>query len=154
MCILEETLMETHNEPAKSGNNLECKIAVILRQDLELWQRLNVTAFTVSGIAAQPGIVGAIYNDASGHEYFPMFNEPVMVYGADAAEIKRTAERARSRDVRFSIFTEELFTTYNDADNRAAVGKIKTDDLALVGMALRCDRKTMDKILKGLKLLR
>ena len=30
----------------------DSKIALILRQDLTTWQKLNVTAFTISGIAA------------------------------------------------------------------------------------------------------
>ncbi len=30
------------------------KVAVILRTDLEPWKRLNVTAFTISGLAALP----------------------------------------------------------------------------------------------------
>ena len=40
------------------------KIAVVLRNDLEPWQRLNVTAFTISGVAAQPGALGEYYEDA------------------------------------------------------------------------------------------
>ena len=36
------------------------KVAVAVRDDLESWQRLNVTAFLVSGItAANPHLVGA-----------------------------------------------------------------------------------------------
>ena len=33
----------------------DAKIAVIHRQDLATWQKLNVTAFTISGIAAAEG---------------------------------------------------------------------------------------------------
>jgi hypothetical protein len=36
---------------------------------LAAWQRANVTAFLTSGIAAQPGIVGEAYLDASGNSY-------------------------------------------------------------------------------------
>lgn len=146
--------MESDSAPATSGNNLDHKIVVILREDLESWQRLNVASFLVSGIAAQAGVVGEIYEDASGVEYLPMFNEPVMVYGADPAQLIRAAERARSRDVRYSIFTEELFQTFNDVDNRAAVAKVPTEELNLVGLAMRCERKTADKIIRGLKFLR
>lgn len=147
--------MEPNNESATSGNNLEHKIVAVLREDLEPWKRLNVAAFTVSGIAAQPGVVGEKYRDASDQEYLPMFNEPVMIYGAaDLTQLTRTAERARSRNVEYSIFTEELFNTFNDLDNRAAVAGVSTDDLLLVGIAFRCERKFADKILKGLKLLR
>ena len=38
--------MDTDSEPIR----FDTKIAVLLRDDLEAWQRLNVTAFLVSGI--------------------------------------------------------------------------------------------------------
>ncbi|MCE4370748.1 DUF2000 domain-containing protein [Xanthomonas hortorum] len=130
------------------------KIAVVLRSDLEPWQRLNVTAFTISGIATTEGAVGDPYVDASGSQYLPMFKDPVLVFGASAEEMARTLERAHSRNVAFSIFTRELFGTFNDTDNRAAVAAVTTDALDVVGLALRTGRGTADKILKGLKLLR
>jgi hypothetical protein len=130
------------------------KIAVVLREDLEQWKRLNVVAFTISGVASQAGVVGEPYRDRSGYGYLPMFNEPVLVFGASHDELKRTADRARSRGVAFSLFTEELFSTFNDVDNRKAVAAVPTEDLALVGVAFRCERKAADRVLKGLKLLR
>jgi hypothetical protein len=139
---------------AAVGDVTACKIAVVLREDLEAWKRLNVAAFTISGVATMPDAVGEAYRDASGATYRPMFKEPVLVFGADVDALRRTAERARSRGVDFSIFTEDLFGTFNDADNRAAVSAVATTELALVGLAFRCERKTADKILKGLNLLR
>ncbi|MDF0544947.1 DUF2000 domain-containing protein [Sphingobium sp. H39-3-25] len=130
------------------------KIAVVLHADLETWQRLNVTAFTISGVASQHGVVGDAYRDASDNRYLPMFREPVLVFGASSEEMSRTAERARSRGVAFSVFTRDLFGTFNDIDNRAAVVAVTTDGLDIVGLAFRAERKTADKILKGLKLLR
>lgn len=137
-----------------ASDSASFKIAVVLREDLSAWKRLNVAAFTISGVAALPGVVGPSYLDASGLAYLPMFQDPVLVFGASANEMLRTADRARSRDIAFSIFTEQLFDTFNDTDNRAAVATVATRDLAIVGMAFRCERKTADKILKGLKLLR
>ncbi len=130
------------------------KIAVVLRADLEPWQRLNVAAFTISGVASQNGAVGEAYRDASDNRYLPMFKDPVLVFGASPEEMARTVERARSRDVPFSIFTRELFDTFNDVDNRAAVAAVAAGDLDVVGLAFRSDRKSADKVLKGLKLLR
>lgn len=130
------------------------KIAVVLREDLEPWQRLNVAAFTVSGVAGLPNVLGAPYRDASGLVYLPMFREPVLIFGVTATELSRTAERARARELVFSIFTEQLFETLNDEDNRAAVAEVPTPNLAIVGLAFRCDRKMADKILKGIKLIR
>src|SRR6218665_3628920 len=122
------------------------KIAVFLRDDLEPWQRLNVAAFTISGVGAQESAVGKPYRDASGNSYLPMFHDPVLVFGAGADEMKRTVERGRTRGIPFSIFTRELFGTFNDMDNRAAVAAVASDDLDVVGLAFRVDRKIADKI--------
>lgn len=134
--------------------DIAMKIVVVLRHDLEPWQRLNVTAFTISGVASQKEAVGLTYQDGSGLTYLPMFKDPVLVFGADAAELGRTADRARSRNVEFSIFTEDLFGTFNDVDNRAAVAAVGTADLNIVGIAFRADRKSADKVAKGLRLLK
>ena len=56
--------------------SLSMRIAVVLREDLEPWQRLNVTAFTISGVASRPGAVGQDYLDASGNRYLAMFPRP------------------------------------------------------------------------------
>jgi hypothetical protein len=129
------------------------RIAVILRRDLLPWQRLNVTAFTISGIAAQVGALGELYLDASGNRYLPMFKDPVLVLGASADEIARTVERRRTRGLAFTIFTNDLFDTFDDEANRAAVAAIPAEALDIVGVAMRVERRTMDKVLKGLKLL-
>jgi hypothetical protein len=128
------------------------KIAVVLRDDLAVWQKTNVTAFLVSGIAGTvPGVVGDPYRDASGNEYLPMFVQPVLVYEADAAALRRAYERATSRGVTPAIYTAELFETGHDEANRAAVARVPADELDLVGIAFRADRKTADKIVDRLR---
>ena len=54
-------------------------------------------------------------------------------------------------DIQLSIYIEELFSTPDDA-NRAAVAAVSSAELKLVGMAMRGKRKTIDKMLKGLRL--
>lgn len=130
----------------------DTKIAVVVRADLPVWQKLNMTAFLVSGIAAGDGIVGEPYADASGNQYLPMFRQPVLVFGATAEQLKQAFARAQRRGVRLAIFTEELFATGNDADNRAAVRAVAANDLRLVGLALHAARNDADKIVKGLAL--
>lgn len=129
------------------------KIAVVIRDDLPVWQKLNMTAFLASGVAASaPDAIGAAYADADGTRYTPMFGQPVMVFAADAARLTRTLERALSRGVVPTVFTTDLFTTGNDAANRAAVASVPRESLDLAGMAIRADRKTVDKITAGLRL--
>jgi len=128
------------------------KIAVVLRDDLAVWQKANVTAFLVSGIAGTaPDTVGVRYADASGNSYLPMFREPVLVYAADAAGLRRAYERAMQRDVELAIYTHELFTTSHDEANRAAVAEVPADELDLVGIAMRAERKLVDKVLDRLR---
>ena len=131
----------------------DTKIAVAVRDDLPTWQRLNMTAFLVSGIAASTGeMVGEDYEDASGNRHLPMFRQPVLIYEAPAAKMRLLYERAMRREVRFALFIDELFATGNDDDNRAAMRAVAADDLRIAGLALRADRKIVDKIFDGVKL--
>ena len=129
------------------------KIAVVVRDDLPVWQKLNMTAFLASGVAASaPDAIGAAYADADRTRYTPMFGQPVMVFAADAARVTRTLDRALSRGIVPTVFTTDLFTTGNDAANRAAVASVPREALDLAGIAIRADRKTVDKITAGLRL--
>jgi hypothetical protein len=131
----------------------ETKIAIVLRDDLAVWQKTNVTAFLVSGIAAgTPGVVGEPYRDASGNEYLPMFVQPVLTYTADGTGLRRAYTRAMERGVTPAIYTAELFSTGHDEANRAEVAAVAADELDLVGIAVRADRKVVDKIVDRLKL--
>lgn len=131
----------------------DTKIAVVVRADLPTWQKLNMTAFLVSGIAAtEAGIVGEPYEDGSGTRYLPMFRQPVLIFGASAEQLREVYQRAQSREARMTIFTEELFSTSNDADNRAAVRAVAAHDLRITGLALYAPRNAVDKIVKGLAL--
>ena len=130
----------------------DTKLAIVLRDDLAVWQKTNVTAFLVSGIAGTvPGIVGEPYRDASGNEYLPMFVQPVLVYQADTHGLRRAYARARERDVTLAVYTAELFETGHDGANRAAVAAVAEDELDLVGIAFRAERKTVDKVVDGLR---
>jgi len=130
----------------------DTKIAVVLRDDLAVWQKTNVTAFLVSGIAGTvPGVVGEPYRDASGNEYLPMFVQPVLVYEADANGLRRAYERAMSRGVTPAIYTAELFTTGHDEANRAEVARVSAEELDLVGIAFRAERRAADKIVDRLR---
>ena len=131
------------------------KIAVVLREDLAVWQKLNMTAFLVSGVAGTDAdTIGEPYEDASGHHYLPMFRQPVLIFAGNAEQLRRAYERLRAGGLRFAVFTDDLFATGNDGDNRAAVKAVRSEDLRLAGLAVRGDRKAVDKALKGLALHR
>jgi hypothetical protein len=141
--------MDASPEPIR----FDTKIALLLRDDLEVWQRLNVTAFLVSGIGQRsPEVIGEPYADADGRQYLPMFRQPVMVFEGSKEALATSYERAVSRDVSLSIFTADLFGTGNDRDNRAAVGAVRGTDLDLVGLAVYGPRNAVDKIVKGARM--
>lgn len=131
----------------------ETKISVLLRDDLELWQRLNVCAFLISGVAAaNPDLIGQPYTDADGTPYLAMFRQPVLVL-AGAKELLTTAHaRALARELPMSVFTSDLFGTGNDRDNRAAVRGVPRAQLDLVGIAVHGPRNAVDKVFKGARM--
>ena len=53
--------------------------------------------------------------------------------------------------MKLAIYTRELFETNHDEANRAAVADVPADDLDLVGIALRAERKTVDKVVDRLR---
>jgi hypothetical protein len=131
----------------------DTKIAVLLRDDLEPWQRLNVTAFLVSGLGSElPEVVGAPYEDADEVRYLPMFRQPVMIFEGSKETLTAAHGRALSRALPRAVFTSDLFSTGNDRDNRAAVRAVHTGELDLVGLAVYGPRNGVDKVVKGARM--
>src|SRR5262245_35607052 len=82
----EESTLRTYKTRLENKGRLrimpefDTKIAVLLRDDLATWQRLNMTAFLVSGVAGTtPELLGEEYLDADDTRYLPMFRQPVLV---------------------------------------------------------------------------
>ncbi|MFF8955221.1 DUF2000 family protein [Streptomyces sp. NPDC014894] len=145
-----ETMNQTGAGIAGAPLRLDSKIAVLLRDDLETWQRLNVTAFLVSGLGAMaPEVIGEPYADADGTPYLPMFRQPVLVFEGSKETLTAAHTRVLSRSLPRAVFTSDLFHTGNDRDNRAAVRAVGKDRLDLVGMAVYGPRNAVDKALKG-----
>ena len=133
--------------------DFDTKVAVVVRDDLAVWQRLNVCAFLISGVAAAAGAeaIGEPYEDADGRTYLPLLVQPVLVFAApDVGKLRTVRERAERRGVPLAIYTREMFETGHDADNRAAVRSVATTDLDLVGVALRAPHRDADAVLRGL----
>lgn len=134
-------------------NDFDTKAAVVVRDDLAGWQRLNVCAFLISGItaAAGSGAIGEDYVDGDGHHYLPLLVQPVLVFEAGADKLKTVRERAARREVPIALYTAEMFETGNDEANRAAVRAAATADLDIVGIALRAPHRDADAVLRGLE---
>lgn len=131
----------------------DTKIAVLVRDDLETWQRLNVTAFVVSGVAAaHPQLIGEPYADADGTPYLALLGQPVVVLEASAAVLREVHQRAVGRALPLAVYTREMFSTGHDEANRAAVAAVPRDELDLVGLAVFGPKNGVDKTVKGARL--
>ena len=131
----------------------DTKIAIVVRGDLPTWQKLNVTAFLMSGIVgATPGIIGEPYQDAAGNRYHSLSVQPVIVLAADQPTLGTIHRRALERGVPHALYIEEMFATGHDAANRAVFAAHAPETANVVGLALREDRKLVDKITKGARM--
>ncbi|MGH3426843.1 MAG: DUF2000 family protein [Mycobacteriales bacterium] len=145
-----EFKQDPQTEPVEQ---VSTKLAIVVRDNLATWQKLNITAFMASGIAAsQPGIIGESYSDASGTTYLPIFGHPVLVFAGDASQLRRAFDCAIQRGIQPAIFTADMFATGNDVDNRRVVRAVEFDELDVVGFGFIAERKIVDKALKGVRL--
>ena len=131
----------------------DTKIAIAVRSDLAVWQKLNVTAFLASGIAAGiDEVAGKPYEDGSGNRYLEMFRQPVLIYTGPGEALAAARERAIARGMPTALYTDDLFATGDDDSNRAAVQAVPAESLALAGVAVYGPRNAVDKVCKGLVL--
>ena len=132
----------------------ETKTALVIRSGLAGWQTANVAAFLAGGLAGTHGhIMGEPYKDATGRAYTALIREPVFVYGGTVEELRRTHQRALSRELVPAVYIEAMFATTNDADNRTAFAAAPVDALDFVGIGVHGPRKILDKVVNGLKFL-
>ena len=131
----------------------DTKIAIVVADDLPVWQKLNVVAFLTSGVINEnDNIAGEEYRDAEGKSYSRLCVQPMVILKAGREKLSTFLQRANSRDVRSAIYIEDMFATGHDAANRETVTKYETGSLPLVGIAIRTDKKVADKVFKGAKL--
>lgn len=129
------------------------KFAMVVAQDLEIWQKMNVISFLASGITGQTdGIIGEKYMDASGQTYPALCVQPAIILKASRQRLSTFLQRANNRGISAAIYIEDMFLTGHDAANRATVAQYPTDSLPLVGMGIRAEKKQVDKVFKGAKI--
>ena len=131
----------------------DTKIAIVLLNSLQIWQKLNVTSFLTSGIIGDnPSLIGKEYKDNSNYNYLPLNNQPVIILEADENNLKKIHSRIINKSLRCSIYINDMFLSGHDEANRKTVEKYKSDELPLVGLAIREKKNIVDKITKGSKL--
>lgn len=129
------------------------KIAIVIKDDLQAWQKINVSCFLASAVAIKfPLTHGKALTSAGGTEFLPFLKHPVLVYKAESAEkIKRAFNRAKERGLAIGVYTQELFATKNEDENLERIAAVADDDLDLAGIILFGENKKVDKALDGLK---
>ncbi|MGZ4171448.1 MAG: DUF2000 family protein [Solirubrobacteraceae bacterium] len=134
-------------------SEFDTRVAIVVRDDLAAWQRLNVTAFLMSGLVAAAGAdaIGEDYVDGDGARYLPLLAQPVLVFETAAEKLRTLLERAARREVAVAIYTADMFATGNDTDNRAGVRAVGTGQLDLVGLGVRAGHRDVDAIVRGIQ---
>lgn len=133
--------------------DFETKVAIVVRDDLAVWQKLNVTAFLATGIAgAAPEAMGQSYIDGAGRTHAKLLGQPMMIYQADAPGLLRTFRQSIERDLTRAVYVQAMFSTGHDEANRAAFLAEPAEAPDLVGIAVRGPKKAVDKAIKGLSL--
>jgi hypothetical protein len=132
----------------------ENKIAIILKNDLANWQKLNVTAFLASSIAIQfPETHGSSFVNASNSQFLPFIKQPILIYKADTdAEIKKVYNKAKEKSLHIGIYTEPLFSTKSAEENYIEIAKYTDETQVLIGIIIYGETKKVYKALGGLKL--
>jgi len=137
----------------ESNMEFDTKVAVIVLEDLAIWQKLNVTAFLATGIAgAAPHALGAPYEDASGRTHARLLGQPMMIYKANASGLLRAYRQSIERELTRAVYVRAMFFTGHDEANREAFRREPPDAPDLVGLAIRGVKNGVDKAIKGLSL--
>lgn len=131
----------------------DTKVALIVRDDLAVWQKLNVVAFLATGVAAaMPEALGEPYEDAEKHQYGRMLGQPMLVFAADLPGLQAAHRQALTRELKMVPYVHAMFSTGHDAANREAFRAEQAASLDLVGLAVHGPKKAVDKAVKGLAL--
>jgi hypothetical protein len=131
----------------------DTKVALIVRDDLAVWQKLNVVAFLATGVAAaMPEALGEPYEDAEKHQYGRMLGQPMLVFAADLPGLQAAHRQALTRELKMVPYVHAMFSTGHDAANREAFRAEQAASLDLVGLAVHGPKKAVDKAVKGLVL--
>ncbi len=131
----------------------DTKVAILVREDLAVWQKLNVTAFLATGIAAAaPEAMGEPYVDAQGRQFASLLGQPMLFLAAGLDDLRRAHRIAAEKGLLTAVYVRAMFSTSHDAANREAFMAEPLEAPDLVGIAIRGSRKDVDKATKTARL--
>jgi hypothetical protein len=132
---------------------VDTKVAILVLDDLAAWQKLNVTAFLATGIAAAaPEAMGEPYEDAAGRRHARLLGQPILIFAADAGGLLRAWWQSIERGLIRAAYVRAMFETGHDAANREVFRQEPADAPDLVGLAILGPKKDVDKATKGMRL--
>ena len=124
----------------------DTKVAILVLDDLAVWQKLNVTAFLSTGIAgAVPEAMGEAYEDGAGRRFARLLGQPILIFGATPDDLRRALRVAIERNLTRAAYVRAMFATGHDAANREVFRAEPVEAPDLVGLALRGPKKDVDK---------
>lgn len=131
----------------------DTKVAILVLDDLPVWQKLNVTAFLATGIAgAAPEAMGEAYEDAEGRQFTSMLGQPMLIFAAQPEDLRRAHRIAGENGLACAAYVRAMFSTGHDAANREVFRAEPAGAPDLVGIAIRGSKKAVDKATKGARL--
>lgn len=131
-------------------NVFDTKVAILVRGDLAVWQKLNVTAFLATGIAAAvPEAMGEPYEDAAGRPHARLLGQPILILSGGQEVLQRAYRQAIERNLIRAVYVRAMFSTGHDAANRAVFKAEPPNAPDLVGIALHGPKRDVDKATKG-----
>jgi hypothetical protein len=133
----------------------ETKVAIVVLDDLAMWQKLNVTAFLATGIAGgAPDAMGEPYEDSAGRQHARLLGQPILIFAGAAESLRQAYRISIDQKLLRAVYVRAMFSTGHDAANRAAFKEEPADAPDLVGIALRGPKKVVDKATRGARLHR
>lgn len=131
----------------------DTKVAILVSEDLAIWQKLNVTAFLATGIAAAaPEAIGEPYEDGAGRRFAGLLGQPMLIFAAGSEELMRAHRISAEKGLATAAYVRAMFSTGHDAANREAFKSEPAGAPDLVGIAIRGPKKAVDKATKGARL--
>ena len=99
----------------------DTKVAILVLDDLLLWQKLNVTAFLATGIAgAALDAMGEPYEDGAGRRYARLLGQPILIFAATPEDLLRAHRVSLEKRLTCAAYVRAMFSTGHDAANRDA----------------------------------
>jgi len=98
--------------------DLDIKFIIAVRDDLEPRQELNVTAFSMRGIAAEsPEIIGQRYKDEESNDYSAISSQPIIILYGSSNVLRNLRTRALNREAKTANYIEDMFKADHDEAN-------------------------------------